>query len=474
MQKRPSFAGKAPLFNLGLICARPKEEVWFLEGEACAEALAKIGLIATTSGGVSTDTGTDLTPLAGRKIVIWPDNDEHGAEYGERVANALHDLGCNVEIVKVDELGLSPKGDCVDWLRANAPGDADAIKALPRTKFEKVSSTPCEAVKSGVRVLDLHEFLGMELPIAELILPWMRTQSLCMVHAWRGVGKTHFALSLAYAVASGSTFMKWTPSKARRVLYIDGEMPGSSIQERLARIVQSSPKEAPVGYLQIVTPDLQAMGMPDLATEEGQRAIDQIVGDCEVIVVDNLSCLVRASGKENDAESWIKVQEWALRHRCNGRSILFVHHSGKSGSQRGTSKKEDVLDVVICLKRPANYSVDEGAVFEVHFEKARHFSGDDLEPFEARLEILDGVQRWRIESVEETTYQRVLELHRQGLSRRDIADELDIHKSTISRHMKRGASEGLISEKRRNAGKTQREKPTIGESVKQEVAVCES
>jgi integrase len=46
-----------------------------------------------------------------------------------------------------------------------------------------------------------------------------------------------------------------------------------------------------------------------------------------------------------------------------------------------------VLDTVIALKRPGDYTPDMGACFEVNFEKARGLFGDDTKPFEARLEI---------------------------------------------------------------------------------------
>ena len=54
---------------------------------------------------------------------------------------------------------------------------------------------------------------------------------------------------------------------------------------------------------------------------------------------------------------------------------LSVHHANKNGMQRGTSKREDVLDTVIVLKRPADYTPEHGARFEVHFEKSRGFFG---------------------------------------------------------------------------------------------------
>jgi hypothetical protein len=94
---------------------------------------------------------------------------------------------------------------------------------------------------------------------------------------------------------------------------------------------------------------------PDLSTLEGQAWIDQQVGDTEVLFADNISTLVR-SGKENEAESWLPVQNWALRHRRSGRAVAMLHHAGKGGAQRGTSRREDVLDTVISVRQREDYS----------------------------------------------------------------------------------------------------------------------
>ena len=76
------------------------------------------------------------------------------------------------------------------------------------------------------------------------------------------------------------------------------------------------------------------------------------------------------------------MQEWALEQRRAGRSVAFVHHAGKGGQQRGTSRREDVLDTVIALRKPADHKPDQGARFELHYEKSRGFYGNDAKPFE--------------------------------------------------------------------------------------------
>ncbi len=203
-------------------------------------------------------------------------------------------------------------------------------------------------------VVDIRDFMAIELPQRERILaPWLMTQSLNMIHGWRGVGKTHVSLSIGYATACGGKFLNWKADKPHRVLIIDGEMPAAALQERLAAIIASNGIEPPEGFLQILTPDLQTGAMPDLATFDGQDAVNEAIEKIgvEVIIADNLSCLVRGPGRENDAESWNNVAEWALLQRQRGRSVIFIHHSGKNGAQRGTSKREDLLDVVLALRR---------------------------------------------------------------------------------------------------------------------------
>lgn len=302
-----------------------------------------------------------------------------------------------------------------------------------------------------LQVITLQELLIKEIPPRETMLaPWLLTQSLNMAYAWRGTGKTHLALGIGYTVASGGKFLKWEAEKPRPVLYLDGEMPAVSLQERLSRIVCSSEKKPPEdGFFRILTPDFQHKGIPDLGTAQGQELINQLITDTtELIIVDNLSAFVR-TGKENDSEGWILMQEWALQQRAAGRSVLFIHHSGKDGKQRGTSKKEDLLDCVLSLKRPSDYNPQDGARFEIHFEKGRELYGDQADPFEAKL-VTDELdkQTWSVERLSEATYSRVIDLAKQGLSQNEIAQELQINKSNVSRHMKRARQSGHFSKEK--------------------------
>lgn len=97
-----------------------------------------------------------------------------------------------------------------------------------------------------------------------------------------------------------------------------------------------------------------------------------------------------------------------------------------------------MLDTVIALSRPRNYSPDQGAVFEVDFEKSRALHGEDVAPFIARLTTSpDGISAWTTNRINEQELDQVAALRDQGLSQKEIAEHLGVHKSTISRRVKR-------------------------------------
>jgi putative DNA primase/helicase len=303
--------------------------------------------------------------------------------------------------------------------------------------------------RAGLRVLNLRELLELNVPARDPVLePIIREKDLVMLHSWRGVGKTQVGFGMAFAVAAGGSFLRWSAPKPRRVLYVDGELPIQTVQGRFAQLVAALEKTSPdpnPEFLQIITPDAQEDPMPNLATAEGQTAIDEKIAllKTDMVFIDSLSTLAR-HGRANDEESWIPVQEWMLKLRRRGLAVVLIHHEGKGGTQRGTSKKEDILDTVIRLVRPADYSANEGARFEVHLEKARALWGDPANPFEARLENQDGKAVWTTRDIEDVILARSVELFKEGMSVREVAEELKTSKSSASRLRSKAVECGLL------------------------------
>jgi putative DNA primase/helicase len=287
-------------------------------------------------------------------------------------------------------------------------------------------------------VISASDLLKKDFPPRKNILsPWLPEQGLCLVHAYRGVGKTHISIGIACACATGSTFLKWKAEKPVGVLFIDGEMPAVTLQERIAYTLAGMDGDGEADF-QIITPDLQEFGIPDLGTIEGQAQIQKILTDkIRLIIIDNISTVCRST-QENKGDSWLPVQAWALRMRAQGRSVVMIHHDGKGGQQRGTSRKEDILDTVIQLKNPSGYSADQGALFEVHYRKNRGIYGEDAKPFEAQLwQETPGVFSWKTKTLEDSMLAKVERLMDEGYEQKDIAEELEISKGYVSKLVKK-------------------------------------
>lgn len=260
-----------------------------------------------------------------------------------------------------------------------------------------------------------------------ILAPLLRERSLNLLYAPRGLGKTFIALAIARAAAAGERFLGWRAERPHRVVYVDGEMAAVDLRDRLRALGPIPPT------LEFIMADLRKDSLPDIATEAGQAAFAKAfdASPPDLVVLDNLSSL--AGHRTGDADPWPKVQPFllSLRRRM---AVLVVHHTNKSGTLRGSAQHEDVLDLVIALRRPPDYKTPQGARFELHIEKARALAGHALEPIEAHLRIdAAGRANWAWWPIELQDSHRVAAQMRDGRNPNQIARQLGISKSKAYR-----------------------------------------
>jgi KaiC/GvpD/RAD55 family RecA-like ATPase len=307
------------------------------------------------------------------------------------------------------------------------------------TEFELFSKSATTA-RAGHTPVDLPELCAMALSPRTFVLdPILPVKSIAMLYSWRGSGKTFFLLELTYSVASGAgNVFCWDIPEARPVLYIDGEMDSTELQDRVRQIVVAHETKMPKpGMMRFITPDLEER-TPEIITAEGRRRIEDQLKGGELVILDNLSSLI-PSGEERETEDWAIVQEWLLKLRRCGFTTLFAHHAGKGGGQRGTSNREDVLNLVINLRRPADYTPEDGLRAEVHFEKIRgRVNGSAVQPFELKLELdQDGRACWTRKPLKLMIEKQVLEMFTAGDKDRDIAEVMRLNRFQVYRLRKK-------------------------------------
>lgn len=437
--------------------------IFIVEGEKCAHALHGLGYQAITNVGSSGQGHkADWSIVCDAKhIIIMPDNDETGWKYAQGIYTKviLHNKEAKIELLAVKS---SEKADVCNLLK-DMPnmGDWDELSSLkghPLTESLKgafngymqshIEDIPASwkfiTTKNKHKLIAANDFKRLKLPKRHMLLyPWMPEGSINMVFADRGIGKTFFSLSCALALANGEEFLCYKAEHPVPVLYLDGEMQGTSIQERLHKLSKGNETKAP---LTLYTPDCQDLDyIPDLGTENGRDEINELIEATspKVIFIDNISTFDR-TGNENEAESWSPIQAWAIQHRKAGRSLIFIHHANKEGKQRGSHKKEDVMDAVIRLKRPDDHIQGEGDTkMMVQYTKARHLSGDQAQDIEATLCSDDEYLKWEWEQGD-ILYHKAVQMLKDGVSMRDIAEEMNLGKSTIHRWKTKAQGDDLL------------------------------
>ncbi len=149
-----AFPVPRPLYGLDRLAARSDCSVLLVEGEKCADAAArelKNSVVMTWPGGAEAYEKVDWSPLAGRRVVIFPDCDaqrekcsraevasgvepngkpilpeskQPGMSAAENIAKRLVEIGCRVKIVNIPKPGEKPGGwDIADLIAEGVTGD---------------------------------------------------------------------------------------------------------------------------------------------------------------------------------------------------------------------------------------------------------------------------------------------------------------------------------------------------------------
>lgn len=129
---RPQWVWKAlpeprPLYGLPAL-QRADNPVLLVEGEKtvdAAQALFPQHAVLTWSGGANAAGKADWSPLAGRTVTIWPDNDEPGFKAALEIAARLKQIAASVHMV-LPPASLPGKWDVAD----PAPESFDPHKSL--------------------------------------------------------------------------------------------------------------------------------------------------------------------------------------------------------------------------------------------------------------------------------------------------------------------------------------------------------
>jgi len=403
IQRRPDgddwvykMEGVEPLpYRLPDMLEKPDATVFVVEGEKCADALAKSGLVATTSHG---GAGKWREPLneyfKGRRVIVLPDNDEPGARHADGVITHL--LPIAKEIRRVELPGLPPKGDIVDWLNAGQDLDtlrefckrAPVVETAPDKKSETpeqnsshIYETAEENNSSGITVdaepdvfplMTLAELRAMP-PVEWLVENLLTRTGLGVLYGPPGAGKSFAALELAACVARGQPFHGLAVEQGAAI-YIAGEgVGGLGKRVKALEAARGWQGDAPL-YL---------LGQAVAFAEQGEveRLMKTITARGERVALVVVDTVARAllGHEENSADSigaFVAACDAVKRH-CGG-ALLGIHHAGKDAA-RGMRGSTALLGAVDTSLKAAQ----EHGFLSLAIEKQK--DGEQVEPLRFRM-----------------------------------------------------------------------------------------
>ena len=307
-------------------------------------------------------------------------------------------------------------------------------------------------------VIPVENFLQLTVPVKEKILdPWISEQSMIMISGDRGTGKTWFVASILNQITRGEPFGPWNTVNPVPCLYIDGELVASDIQERF-RILDSmatSKRIAPLLIYNDHYANLQGLPKAHLDLYGWQETLKDVMAQegIKVAVFDNISSLTPGI-EENSKKEWDPINQWLLSLRYAGVTSILLHHTGKGGTQRGTSGHEDNLDVSILLKKSES---GQGVKFITKFTKARVASVDLplIREFEFTFSQTDGCAMWTFGKSGKKKAVEILIMLDQGIPQKDIAVALNVDDSFVSKVKTNAIKDGHLKDGKLTAsGKT--------------------
>ena len=345
-----------PLYGSELVDGWPAGAgVVLVEGEPAKEALEVAGLkaLATVTGASKTPDQEVLEVLKGRRVCLWPDNDDQGRAHMERVAQNLE--------------GIAKEIRWYEWEDAPEKGDAADHPVIRGCDLPEVTALRRELAKAPIYSHHIHggfdenkKSNDSSLPIKSVeevieeageAVPWVVEDLLARGAltdfsglAKRG-GKTTFWCHAIVAGARGEDHGGFSTVPAK-YLYLTEQGSNFATALKESTLVEYS------DFVKIVQ-------FKDVSGVLWERLINQAAAEAQrrgldVLVVDTFAVFARLKGsEENDAGPVAdRMRVLRLAAQKYDIAVLLIRHAGKDGTPRGSSAFEAEADIVATLSRP--------------------------------------------------------------------------------------------------------------------------
>ena len=344
-------------YNLMGIMQNPDAPIFIVEGEKAADALIKIGFVATTNSGGAGNFKPELADyFVGRNVVILPDNDNAGQAHADKVKRTLWGRASKIKVVSLS--GLPPKGDVVDWLAQgnDAASLGEAVAKASAVTEQDISAPEPELVEEIVADADGAEIAPFEVmttnqlkampPVTWAVDGLVTLHGFTVMYGAPASGKSFLAIDMALSIANG---LAWQNRAVRRgsVLYIAGEGVGG--MGKRVKAWEAWHGKHDTANLYVLPTAVNFRDEADIARLK--MTIDSIGEQFTMVVVDTVARAL-LGGEENSATDmglFVDACDQIKAH--TGSALLAVHHAGKDSAKgmRGSSSLLGGVDAAMSI-----------------------------------------------------------------------------------------------------------------------------
>ena len=356
-QSPKGYKGKRPLFDLPDLLKDGARPILIVEGEKAADdARGYFPLqpydVTSAAMGSGKAKLTDWSPLKGRDVTIWPDNDEPGANHAKDVAELCREAGAK-SIRVVDVSSLPPKWDLADPI---PEGD---VRRMLGAAAETAGGSP------GIKIKWTDDLMDAASPIPWIWNGWLPKSALTLLAGPKGLGKSTLALHVAGMVTRGEC--PGQNGKPGLVLYWSGEDDERIIASK-AQAARMGPGFGLIGHffdrpfdpatdlrllidqveelnpdLLVIDPIIRVLAGKNNAAEDVRRSLDPLASYAEErgITILGVGHFAKGSGDRAVVDRFLGSQAWTARARMvwgvvqAGDTRLFGKAATNLADQRG-------------------------------------------------------------------------------------------------------------------------------------------
>lgn len=351
-----NISGKYPLYNLNkLVCHTQAESTIICQSEATVEHLVQNYAwllhrftVTTYSDIYETDWGT----LRGKTPLIFPEATESGCREAFHLYDALAKQGFRAVFLKRQKGSVPWSQEFSQDIGKLAYDDAKcSLSAFAEHCQQVFRIKPPEGVlPKGVPLSSLPESTGTHEILLEGLL---NVGEQLMIHAWRGVGKSLFAMYLALCFSAGKSGLKGKvcPPHRFKVVLLDGEMTPEELKKRGERICRGNELLMETADNLMIRSSHVEQKVLELETDEGFADLEPDLAAADIIIIDSLFIFF-PSVMTSEFRSTEKLRNFLAWCKQRKKSLILIDHEGKKGSTSfGSMGKEIALDSVLRLSK---------------------------------------------------------------------------------------------------------------------------